>query len=291
MTRLRIGLAALLAVVLALAPATPVLAQGNYYWFQAVTEGDEPFAEEGAVRCSVYGRDATTGTSIVHTTAQLTAAYTLPLASNANGIVHWYSSGTDPVNLKCFTQYGDYAYKNAFTRAAHKVRIDTTGAYKIFRFPYVTNAAPTATGLVIPQGGIVTGLAVERISIGDGAHLNVGFNGNHAVALWDGLVSQLAIDQRGFIMVHTATANAAAPAEVSDVVTSTANHVGLVMRHMLGGAGGATGAANFVKVPYMVHVGSGLELRYNTSNRAGLGGHVYVYWTQTHLGANRQPLR
>ena len=86
-------LASVLALGLAWGMPAGAFAQttgaGFYFWFQAVTEEGEPFQEEGAVRCSVYGRDATTGYSTVHTTADLTTAYTLPLASSANGIVHW----------------------------------------------------------------------------------------------------------------------------------------------------------------------------------------------------------
>ena len=282
---LRRGAALLLALGLLFGPS-PALAQSYYFWLQAVTEDGEPFTEEGAVRCSVYGRDATTGTSIVHTTAALTTAYTLPLASSANGIIHWYSSLDTPVNLKCFTQYGDYAYKNNFGRTRHRLQIDTGSPYKIFRFPYVTNTAPTSTGLTIPTGGIVTRVAIERITILDGAHLDVGFDGNHAAASWNALASRVAIDQRGFQFVHQVGGTAAGTgANVAD------SHIGLVMRHVMS-TGVTIGAGmQILSRPFLVHTGSGLTIRYNTSAGAGIGGHVYVYWTQTHVGANRQPYR
>ena len=278
------AIAALLALGLVFGPS-PAAAQ-YYFWFQAVTEDGDPFTEEGAVRCSVYGRDATTGTSIVHTTAALTAAYTLPLASSANGIIHWYSSSLDPVNLKCFTQYGDYAYKNNFSRTNHALRINTTGAYKIFRFPYVNNTSPTATGLIIPSGGIVTDVIVERITIGDGAHINVGFAGNHAVASWNALVSALAVDQRGFVRAHLGQYSGTVVTDLLAQLGPFGSHAGLAMRHMVG----APSRSMLVR-PYTVHVASGLEITYNTASFAGIGGHVYIYWTQTHVGANRQPLR
>lgn len=285
----RKALAAMLALALVAAPSG-VFAQGagpgKYFWFQVVNENDEPFTEEGAVRCSVYGRDASTGSAIVHTTAQFTQAYTLPLASSANGVVHWYSTADDPVNLKCYTQYGDYAYKNNFTRASHKVRIDTSGQNKILRFPYVTSAQPTSTGLILPMGSLVTGVAIERITIADGAHINVGFAGNHAVGSRNALASQVAVDQRGFIYAHE-VANAGADASAPSSAAST--HIGLALRHMVGSTG--SGFKAQVVRPYMVHVSSGLELTYTTSNVAGIGGHVYIYYTQMHVGANRQPLR
>lgn len=271
------AIAALLALGLMLGPG-PAWAQSYYFWFQAVTEDGEPFTEEGAVRCSVYGRDATTGSFTVHTTAALTAAYTLPLASSANGLIHWYSSSADPVNLKCFTQYGDYSYKNNFARTRHRVAIDTASAYKIFRFPYVTNASPTSTGLILPQGAVVTGMAVERISIGDGAHLNVGFAGNHAAAVRNALINAIAIDQRGFLKLHSQGGSA----------TAGARHFGAAVRHVTAGQSGQT---YDLFMPYTVHVSSGLEITYDTSNRAGLGGHAYILFELLHVGANRQPYR
>lgn len=277
------ALIALLALGLVFGPA-PAWGQ-YYYWFQAVTEEGEPFTEEGAVRCSVYGRDATTGYATVHTTSALTTPYTLPLASSANGIIHWWSSTDVPVNLKCFTQYGDYAYKNSVARSRHRLQINTSGAYKIFRFPYVTNTAPTLTGLIIPSGGIVTGAAVERITILDGAHLNVGFDGNHAVASRNALVSQLDISQRGYVMAHLTNG---AGADLSAAIAAAGSHMGLALRHLVNATG--DGKAMVLR-PYMVHVSSGLEINYTTSAGAGIGGHVYIFWTQTHVGSNRQPYR
>lgn len=281
------AIAALLALGLVFGP-TPALAQGYYYWFQVVTEDGEPFTEEGAVRCSVYGRDATTGTAIVHTTALLDTAYTLPLASSANGLIHWYSSTDTPVNLKCFTQYGDYAYKNNFGRTRHRVQINTGSPYKIFRFPYVTTTAPTSTGLVIPSGGIVTDVMIERITILDGAHIDVGFDGNHAAASWNALASRVAVDQRGPIRAHLTIQGALADNATTNPTAVGASHIGLELRHMVSITG--SGKA-FVIRPYVVHASSGLTIRYNTSAGAGIGGHVYIYWLQTHVGANRQPYR
>lgn len=287
--KIRQMIAAILALTLMVAP-TGAFAQGagpaKYFWFQTVNEEGEPFQEEGAVRCSVYARDAQTGSSIVHANAQLTTAYTLPLANSGNGIIHWYSGSEDPVNLKCFTQYGDYAYKNNFGRNRHTVRIDTSGSRKIYRFPYVTNATPTATGLVIPMGGRVMDVMVERIGIADGAHLNVGFTGNHAVSSWNALASQLAIDQRGFVTAHL-TANAGSDA--GNFAAAAGSHIGLALRHQVASTG--SGFKSQIVRPYMVHVSSGLEITYNTSNVAGLGGHVYVIWEMMHVGSNRQPYR
>ena len=283
------------AVVLALglmaAPHVAVaqtIGGGYYFWFQAVSEDGEPFTEDAVVRCSVYGRNATTGTAIVHTSALLDTAYTAAagLTSTVNGIIHWYSSTEDPVNLKCFTQYGDYVYKNTFTRGTHKVRIDTSGSKKIFRFPYVTNTAPTGTGLIIPSGSLVTGVAVERITILDGAHLNVGFAGNHAVASRNALMSQMAIDQRGFERAHLGLYTGTGVTDLNAEISVAGSHLGLALRHMVGSP-----SRSIIPRSYMVHVGSGLEITYTTSAGAGIGGHAYVFWEMLHLGTNRQPLR
>ena len=150
----------------------------------------------------------------------------------------------------------------------------------------MTNTAPTSTSLTIPTGGIVTDVAIERITILDGAHLDVGFDGNHAAASWNALASRVAIDQRGFMRVHLQGGTSAGTgANVADA------HIGLVLRH-IASSGATIGAAMIIRAkPYMVHTGSGLTIRYNTSAGAGIGGHVYIYWTQTHVGANRQPYR
>ena len=166
------------------------------------------------------------------------------------------------------------------------MQINTGSPYKIFRFPYVTNTAPTSTGLVIPTGGRVTGVAVERITILDGAHLDVGFDGNHAVASWNALVSRIAIDQRGFVMVHLGEFTGTAVTDLNAQLAAGGSHLGLALRHMVGAP-----SRSMLSRPYMVHVGSGLTIRYNTSAGAGIGGHVYIMWENLHLGANRQPYR
>lgn len=291
------GIAAVLAVALAGLLAWPALvasqgvksgAGAYYYFFQAVNENEEPFTTAGAVRCSVYNRGANeSGTLyLAHTTNQLSVngAFSLPLASNDNGIIHWYSTSNVPVNLKCFTQYGDYAYKNGFTISTHKVKIDTAGAYKISRFPYTTNAAPTSTGIIIPAGALVTDVAVEVVTgvgaVPTDAHIDVGFAGNHTVAVRNALVRNMKINDRGFFLAHSQAFGGSTP------TNAQGTHRGTALTHTY-----TTGANSVMNIDrnYMVHVSSGLEVTYNTSAApAGIGGHVYIFWRMLHVGYNAQ---
>jgi hypothetical protein len=289
------GFAAVLAVVLAGLLAWPavVASQGvksgagaYYYFFQVVNENDEPFTTPGAVRCSIYNRgmDAGANPYVAHTTNQLSnnGAYTLPLASNDNGIIHWYSTLNTPVNVKCFSQYGDYAYKNGLLITSHKVRMDTSGAYKISRFPYVTNAGPTLTGIVIPPGGLVTDVAVEVVTglyAPTDVHIDVGFAGNHTVAVRNALVNRMRINNPGFNLAHSATGTFANGA-------LSVSHMGVALVHV----SAVSGLSLVTARPYLVHMNSGLEVTYDTSNVAGIGGHVYIFWRMLHVGYNSQGL-
>ncbi len=299
--RFRGILAAVLGVALAGMLAWPAgtvaqLSQAGayYYFFQAVNENDDPFTTEGAVRCSVYARGVGDNAYIAYTTSALlhnnttvtfggqsiNGSYQLPLASNSNGIIHWYSALSTPVNLKCFTQYGDYAFKNGFKISDHKVKIDTTGAYKISRFPYVSGStAIQSTGITIPAGGLIESIAVERVTALRGSpefHLNVGFAGNHKVATQNALVNTLDLSTPGFLVLHNALNYGAAQ-----------NHLGAALSHTQVLGGGAL-VSLIRPVPYMVHVNSGLDVTYNVgpATTGGLGGHVYIFWRALHVGAN-----
>lgn len=286
---LALALASLLIWPAGMAAQVKSGAGAYYYFFQAVNENDEPFTTEGAVRCTLYNRgvDSSSNPYVAHTTNQLAnnGAYTLPLASNGNGIIHWYSTLNTPVNVKCFTQYGDYAYRNGLAINTHKMRIDTSGAYKIVRFPYVTSAGVTDTGITLPAGALVTDVAVEVVTglyAPTDVHIDVGFNGNHTVATRNALVSRLRINNPGFQFVHAGSVAGGAAAN-----SIAANHLGAAISHTT-----ALGANGTLTVPkaYLVHVNSGLNLTYDTSNVAGIGGHVYIFFRMLHVGANGQGL-
>lgn len=305
------GIAAVLAVALAALLAWPAFTAAQlrigggafYYFFQVVNENDEPFITPGAVRCSIYGRGSGDNAYIAYTTAALlhnnttvsfdgkniNGSYTLPLASNDNGIIHWYSATSAPVNVKCFSQYGDYAYKQGLAITTHKVKIETSSAYKISRFPYVTSAgaAVTETSIVIPAGGLITDMAVEVTSSGIGTptdgHINVGFAGNHVVATRNALVRNFKITNNvGFHVMHS-NAQVLQPA----IGVAPQTHLGLALVHTSVIAGTSLVMAR----PYMVHVNSGLTVTYDTSLApTKMGGHVYIFWRMLHVGFNSQPL-
>lgn len=304
--RFRGILAAVLSVAMAGVLAWPAVmsaqlsqAGAYYYFFQVVNEMDEPFTTVGAVRCSIYNRGsgqnayiAYTNTQLLHNNTtvtdtagggQINGSYTLPLASNSNGIIHWYSALSTPVNVKCFTQYGDYAFKNGLSINTHKVRIDTSGSSKISRLPYVTSpgAAVTVTEIVIPAGALITDIAVEVTSSPIGTptdgHINVGFDGNHTVATRNALVRNFKISNNtGFHVMHSQVLQAA-------VGVAPQTHLGLALVH----TSVIAGTSLVTPRGYMVHVNSGLTVTYDTSLApTSMGGHVYIFWRALHVGAN-----
>lgn len=291
-TRFRKVLAGILTLSVIALLAWPALTAAQlktggayYYFFQVQNEYGEPFTADAYVNCSVYTTLANGGgtTSVVHSAASLAQGTGLagPLYSNTNGIIHWYSAYSVPVNVVCFTKGGDSGRKSQLTISQHQLKIDTSGMEKVVRFPWSTNTAQTDTGVTIPEGSLVTGVAVMISGPATAglqfAHLDVGFLGNHSAAVRNALLNRYDVFRStGFYGVHAGSTTGAAPIQ---------NHYGTLLQHAITQGSGTPTTTNIYNGGYMVHVTGGLRLSYDTSNSLGIGGHVYVFFRLLHVGA------
>jgi len=296
--RFRGILAALLAVAVAGVLAWPAVmaAQirtsgqpGYYYFFQVQNEYEEPFTTDGFVACSIYSREDNGRTRFwTHSAASLAngTAQAGPLYSSVNGLIHWYSGTTNPVDVVCYTKGGDSGRKVQMSIRDHRLRIVTSGADKVIRFPFSTNTAPTGSGIYIPEGATVSGVALQIATPGATvAHVDVGFGGNHAFAVRNALANRLQAGPNtltasaGFntYMPPTGAVGATWP-DIGGIQTAAKTHYGVLLNHFGALGGYYNGGA-------MVHTTGGLEVTYTTSNVAGLGGHIYVFFRVLHVGS------
>ena len=299
--RFRGILAAVLAIALAGVLAWPAVMSaqlrqsgqpGYYYFFQVQNEYEEPFTTDGFVACSIYSREDNGATRFwTHSAASLanSTAQAGPLYSNTNGIIHWYSGTTNPVSVVCYTKGGDAGRKVRMSIRDHKIRIVTSGADKVIRFPFSTNTAPTGSGIYIPEGATVLGVALQIATPGATvAHVDVGFGGNHAFGLRNALADRLQAGPNtmtaaaGF-NTYMPPSGAAGATWVNGGIQSVpaVAHYGILLRHLNAGLA----AASFYNGGAMVHTTGGLEVTYTTSNVAGLGGHIYVFFRVLHVGS------
>ena len=294
------GIAAVLAVLMAGVLAWPAVVGSQvrtgsayYYFFQVQNEHDEPFTTDGFVNCSIYQyNDNGSIYSYTHanSTLNLASAQAGPLYSSVNGLIHWYSASTNPVDAVCYTKGGDSGRKIRMSIRDHKLRIVTSGAQKVVRFPFITSTGVTATGIYIPQGAVVTNVAVNVATPGATvAHIDVGFNGNHAFAIRNALADKLQIGPNtltasaGFNTFMNPTGAPGATWPNAGIQSAATNHLGVLMGHFV--AGQAGGTQRYYAGGPMVHTTGGLELTYDTSNVAVIGGHVYVFFTVLHTGS------
>ena len=106
--------ALVLALLLALALPARVMAQ-SYFFFTVVDDSDETV--DGA-SCSIY--DSSDAVIILHTTTGLNSSYRGAITSANGGLVHWYTSSSEPVNVKCFGADGSYGEKRNLSRTKSK---------------------------------------------------------------------------------------------------------------------------------------------------------------------------
>ncbi|HAM59149.1 MAG TPA: hypothetical protein DCQ64_28555 [Candidatus Rokubacteria bacterium] len=263
--------ALVLALLLALALPARVMAQ-SYFFFTVVDDSDETV--DGA-SCSIY--DSSDAVIILHTTTGLNSSYRGAITSANGGLVHWYTSSSEPVNVKCFGADGSYGEKRNLSRNTHKLRMNS-GLTRVTRFPYA-DSGKANTGIYLPSGATISSVIVHRVTAmrSTGVHLNVGLAGNHAASRDDALVALLDLQYPGIIALHQTTGGALGAA------SARASHVGFAVRHMLTGA--ATSPLPFR--PYTIHVGA-MELTYQVGNpggaATGVGGHVYIYWYPSGAG-------
>lgn len=284
------GIAAVLAVVLAGLLAWPAVTasqvrtgNGYYYFLQLTNEYDEPFTDDGFASCSIYSREDNGAVrSYTHSASSLNLASAVagPLYSSVNGLIHWYSSSTNPVDVVCYTKSGDSGRKASVTIRDHKLRIVTSGSAKVIRFPFSGGAAAkymTSTGLFVPEGAVITDVAVQlATSPAQWAHIDVGLDGNHTVSTGSALARQ--IDLFGsprFILAHNGSCFPPAANCVA------ADHLGAALTHVTALSGNGT-LRSFR--PYMVHVTGGLRVTYSTP-AGSQGGHGYVFFRTLHVGS------
>ena len=288
------GIAAVLAVLMAAVLAWPAVVasqvrtgSGYYYFFQVQNEHDEPFTANAFVACSIYSEagDNRNRVSYTHSAASLSlaSAQAGPLYSNVNGIIHWYSSTTGPVDVVCYTKGGDSGRQRGMTISNHKLRIVTSGMNKVVRFPFAGGATAryqtdSGLGVVIPEGSIITGVGIQVATApAQWGHLDVGLGGAHAVAgSGAALARQLALETtRSFFLAH----NASCFPPAANCVAG--DHLGAALTHVTALSGNGTLRSYR---PYMVHVSGGMALTYSTP-AGSQGGHVYVFFQTLHVGS------
>ena len=300
--------AGLLALGMVLMPGQ-VLAQ-TYFWWNVVDEFGRNFPSQ-TISCSVYdlashgAKELFLSSTLARHLGMLTS---MPLLSDANSRLHFYSATTDDIRVVCFYARGGAATDIRLSRFTHTVMIDRQGR-KVVRFPFATSTAQTRTGIWIPQGAIIRDILVQNVFYGSQAagsvednvnsepHLNVGFSGEHAVSVSHSLVNRMHLfgqplwvrpgigqvfrpytgaiggrfEDTGF-GVHRGQALAVAP---RGAVSGPANH---------------QGSSSAREVSYVVHVGSGLELVYQTSGAPNTTGHVFVIYESYHTGVSTTPV-
>lgn len=286
-----------------------------YFWWQVVDEYGNKFPSQ-TVSCSVYDL-ASHGAKVLYLQPSLLPHLgiitSMPLLSDANSRLHFYSDSNADIRVVCYYARGGAATDLRLSVNTHNVMIDRQGR-KVIRFPFVTSTGTTKTGLWIPRGAVIRDILVQStyygaqtLTQGEGAfgnntnpepHLNVGFAGNHAVSVNHSLIDRMHLSgQAEWIRpglgltstpytggpggmhsstgfgVHRGFALAKAP---RGAVSTWANHAGLMAA---------------IEVPYMVTEQGGLELTYQTSNTPNVVGHVYVIFDSYHTGLSTQPIQ
>src|SRR3990167_9256898 len=167
--------AGLLALGLVLAPSLG-FAQSYRYWWQVVDEMGRPYQGQ-TVRCSVYRIG--TGTALAyHFSSNLAnVGSTMPLLSDANSMLHFWSSANTDVGVIC----NNVSVGQATARLRHtdhSIMIDRQGR-KVVRFQVVQNTTATNTNLFIPGGAVIRDVIVQQVTGVANAHIEVGFRGDH----------------------------------------------------------------------------------------------------------------
>ena len=302
--------AGLLALGLMLLPVQAV-AQ-TYFWWTVVDEFGRAYPSQ-TISCSVYDL-ASHGAKelfLLPTLARHAGVLTtMPLLSDDNSRLHFYSDSTADIRVVCYYARGGAATDLRLSRFTHTVMIDRQGR-KVVRFPIVTNTAATNTGIWLPQGAYIRDIIVQNVAFGGQIeapasdvnpepHLNVGFRGAHAVSVAHSLVDRLHLArQPEWINVGTTGSSPRRGAAVTGGTgaayhyTAFGVHLGEAM--FLGSRGAVSGpSANLafvgVKTGYLIHVAGGLELTYQTSNTPGISGHLFILYDSLHTGVSTTPV-
>lgn len=311
MKRFKKFLVAALALGLAVMPNV-ALSQGAYYfWWQAVNEYGEPYTGQ-TVRCSVYDYPAahafgSTEGKVVHLTAELVSGTSMPLASDTNGRLHFYSASSANVRVWCSSAYGASG-QSVISTTRHRIFLLSQGTNRMVRFPFVTNSARTRTGVWLPQGSVVrdvivhnTGKSVTGVGAIDNppAHLNVGFLGDHAATFPEfnnhtntAFIHAMSLaTDKDWIRPHVQLGFAGGPSPT--LILTSHRGVALARWHTstvstVGGVDLVTargGVGFYFEKSYVVDAPNGIEIVYQTSARNGISGHVYLLYDQLHVSA------
>jgi len=294
--------AAALTAFLLLAP-NPVLGQSFYFWWQVVDELDRPYTGQ-TVRCSVYdllaAHAAGQTEKILHFTSEMDSGSTMPLLSDSNGRLHFYSSVSGDVRVNCFSAYGGQGQAR-LSRAVHKIIIPRGFGPKVARFQVVTNTATTRTGLWLPVGTVIRDVLVQNVGKVGGRpvgeeepHLNVGFIGDHTDAELNNhqksaLIHVLALNtDKDFIRPHVQVITVGGSAESAGAPMITGSHRGVALARFHSGSNIGTTSFNrglYYEKAFVVNSPGGIEITYSTSSVAGISAHVYLMFESLHVGA------
>ena len=302
--------ASLLALGVVLAPVA-ALAQPYYFWWQAVDEFGRAFPSQ-TVSCSVYDL-ASHGSKVIYLAPSLAphlgVQTSMPLLGDASSKFHFYSDVSSDVKVVCYYARGGAATDVRLSRTSHTVMIDRQGR-KVVRFPFVTNTAQTRTGIWIPQGAIIRDILVQNVFYGSQAagaveddvnrepHLNVGFAGDHAVSVSHSLIDRMHLfGQPQWVRpgLGLRATNATGGIGQTQYSTGFGVHRGFALaiapRGAVSGPANHQGVSAAFETPYTIHVGSGLELVYQTSSKPNTTGHVFVIYESYHTGVSTQPVQ
>ena len=275
---------------------TPVSAFAQYYfWWQVQDEYGRPFPSQ-TISCSVYEL-ASHGAAVLYSLPSLAphagVQTSMPLLSDSNSRLHFYSSTSNDKRVVCFYARGGAATDVRLSRTVHSIMIDRQGR-KVVRFPYVTNATTVQTGIFLPQGATVRDVIVQNLGTGKGegnttadAHLDVGFAGDHRVAIGHALVRQLGLEREQWQRPHfTASFGGTTGFYVNQI--HRGNSLAFAIQGHRTGDSGRAGV--YIETPYLIHVAGGLEVTYTTNNTPGISGHVYILFDSYHTGLSTAPV-
>lgn len=278
-TRTKSVIAALLAAALLAATPGVGLAQ-TYFWFTAEDELGRPYTGQN-VQCSVFRPNQHAAVTL-HSSAALGVLGQVPIWSDVNGRLHFYSTSQDDVDVSCWYTYGGSGFAGRLSRFDHRIFIPRQGT-QIVRFAVNSTAATyqSDSGVTLPAGALVRDVIIQNLNpkaLGT-YHLAVGFLGNHAAATADALVTAQALNAgEEWLRPHTTGAGIGS---VSGAYL--ANHRGLLLatRH----------AGQTIERSYLITAPTGLTVSYSAQpgTSAAVRAHVFILFDRLHTAVNSLP--
>ena len=278
--------AGLLALGLLLAPSMG-FAQYRYWW-QVIDDRGVPYLGQ-TVRCSVYSIGTGTALSYHFTSTLSNVGSTMPLLSDTNSQLHFWSASNADGGVICNNQSGGQAGIR-LRHTDHSIMIDRQGR-KVVRFQVVQNTTAVNTNLFIPGGSIIRDVIVQQVTGVANAHIEVGFRGDHlGQHSYGALVHRLAVPTANDgTWVRPGATISAEGSGLYPIITEVHRGTALVLaQHTLAVAtkfqGGSYQPGVYMETSYSVPA-VGVELQYRTSTAPGLSAHVFVLYDLFHVGA------